>query len=292
MSKHPFSDSQTTASELSLTEARERIQFLETKLFESEKMAMLGQMVASIAHEINNPVNFLGGGVQGLKMASKELLDLLQELHQFYQAPVEKRPQMMANIEHLLEETVPEELAEDVHHFMNSMEVGVKRVMEIIYGLRTFSRLDETHMQTSNIHDGLETTLIILRSRYKENIEVTKEFAEKLPSTLCFLGQLNQVFMNIISNAIDAIEGEGRIAITTQVVDDQIWTSIQDSGSGMSEEVKGRLFEPLFTTKGVTKGTGLGLAISKSIIDKHEGEIEVSSELGKGSTFVIKLPIR
>ena len=174
---------------------------------------------------------------------------------------------------------------------IDSVKTGTERTTEIIKGLRTFSRLDEDVLKIADIHEGLDSTLILLRNKYKQRIEINKLYGN-IPEIECYPGQLNQVFMNILSNAIDAIDDKGIIAISTSKSNKSIRISIKDSGRGISENIKSKIFDPFFTTKEVGQGTGLGLSICHSIIEKHRGSIEVKSEIGKGSEFVIALPVK
>jgi signal transduction histidine kinase len=168
---------------------------------------------------------------------------------------------------------------------------GTKRIAEIVKGLRDFSRTDATHLTFDDLHQNINNTLVILSSRYKDRIQIVKQFDESIEAVQCYPGQLSQAFMNLISNGIDAIEGEGSIRITTERKGDKVKIAIHDSGSGIPSEIRSRIFDPFFTTKPVGKGTGLGLSITYGIIEKHQGRIEVHSEPHKGTTFTIHLPM-
>jgi signal transduction histidine kinase len=169
---------------------------------------------------------------------------------------------------------------------------GVDRVVEIVGGLKNFSRADDTKEVPADIHEMLDATLIILRNKYKDRIEVVQDYDRSLPPLLCYAGQLNQVFMNIIGNAIDAIDDKGTISIATRKRAENLEISIQDTGKGIPESVKKRIFDPFFTTKPIGQGTGLGLSISYGIVEKHNGSIEVQSVQGKGTEFLVVLPLR
>jgi len=188
-----------------------------------------------------------------------------------------------------------EEILEEANELVQGILDGAKRTDEIVKGLRTFSRLDESELQSVDIHQNIDSTLILLRKEYKGRIEISKEYENDIPTIKGFSGKLNQVFMNILVNAMQAIEDKGKISITTSLVDDNStqWATIniKDNGMGMPDAVKAKIFEPFFTTKGVGKGTGLGLSISYGIIKGHHGDIDVRSETGKGTEFIIKLPI-
>ncbi|AFY44267.1 ATP-binding protein [Nostoc sp. PCC 7107] len=279
---------QTTLHELQQTQAQ---------LIQSEKMSSLGQLVAGIAHEINNPVNFISGNISH---AQQYVDDLLRLVH-IYQDNCDYLPQ----IQDLTEEIDLDFLSEDLPKLIGSMSLGIKRVREIVVSLRNFSRTEQAQMTVADIHEGIDSTLLILNNRLKTScgklgIEIVKDY-DVLPLVECYPSQLNQVFMNIIANAIDALEGqekEGIITISTSLENGKTWTNypcivvrIQDNGSGMSQDVRDRLFEPFFTTKPIGKGTGLGMPICRKIIEKHNGTIECFSEPGQGTTFCIQIPI-
>ncbi|HKR05146.1 MAG TPA: ATP-binding protein, partial [Bacteroidia bacterium] len=254
-----------------ITRAYEDLKKAQEQLIQSEKMASLGQLTAGVAHEINNPINFVSANVNPLKRNFAELIDVIKN----------KKTLNADELNYTINET---------HELLTGIEEGSRRTAEIVIGLRNFSRLDEEEMKKASINEGIHSTLVLLKSKLKQNnIEVINLF-DDLPEIECYPGKLNQVFMNIISNAIDAISENGKIIITTSKENDRIKISICDNGKGMSREVKQKIFDPFFTTKDVGKGTGLGLSISYGIIEKHKGNIEVNSEVGKGSEFLISLP--
>ncbi|MEG4109060.1 PAS domain S-box protein [Microcoleus sp. S13_C5] len=275
----------------------------QTQLIQTEKMSSLGQLVAGIAHEINNPVNFIHANIDYLNQYTKELLDLVSLYEQEYPEPNSK-------IVDRIQEIDLDFMAEDLRKLVGSMQVGTERIRQIVLSLRNFSRLDESAMKPVDIHVGIESTLLILQHRLKSRdnrpeIEVIKEFG-KLPLVECYASQLNQVFMNIIANGIDAIEERyhqlsvpqsetksGRIAISTGVTpQNTVRVEISDNGTGISEGIVDRIFNPFFTTKAVGKGTGLGMSIAHSIVvEKHKGKIECISSIGCGTTFKIEIPI-
>jgi PAS domain S-box-containing protein len=286
-----------------LEQALQNLQQAQLKIVQSEKMSALGNLVAGVAHEINNPVGFISGNIQPAYEGVQDLFNLL-DLYQ------EKFPQPDDEIESEIENIDLEYLREDLLKLICSMKEGVQRICEISNSLRTFSRADSENKVAFNIHDGLDSTILILKHRLKANenrptIEVNKNYSN-LPQIDCFPGQLNQVFMNILANAIDALEESniGRsfaeiqahpnlITITTKLSEDskQVNISIKDNGKGMTQEVKDKIFDHLYTTKMVGKGTGLGLAIAQQIvIEKHGGTLEVNSGLMQGAEFVITLP--
>ncbi|WP_374798621.1 sensor histidine kinase [Aerosakkonema funiforme] len=282
-----------------LTQVLHKLQHTQSQLVQQEKMSSLGQMVAGIAHEINNPVNFINGNIMHAKDYSEDLLELLN----LYQ---EKYPNPDKSIQDKIEEIDLEFLAEDLPKLLSSMKIGADRIHQIVLSLRNFSRLDEADMKPVDIHEGIDNTLMILESRLKGSgkngsIKVIKDYGN-LPKIECYAGQLNQVFMNVLANAIDALSEaqekfhiqNPQICITTKMLEsDSVIIRIQDNGTGITEEVKKRLFDPFFTTKPVGKGTGLGLSISyKIVVEKHGGTIECLSEPGKGSEFIIQIPVR
>jgi signal transduction histidine kinase len=286
-----------------LKEALKHLRETQSQLIQTEKMSGLGQMVAGVAHEINNPVSFVYGNLNYAWEYSQQLLEIVELYHQHYPDPPEE-------IKDLLEEVEIDFLKEDLPKVLASMKQGANRIAAIVKSLRTFSRLDESEFKEADINEGIESTLTILehRLKFKEDsagIKLIKKYG-KIPLINCYAGQLNQVFMNLIANAIDALDecdrrrtveeiqaNPGTILIGTEILDNN-WISITigDNGPGISEEVRAKLFDPFFTTKPVGKGTGLGLAISYQIVvEKHGGKIECHSSVGEGTEFVVKIPI-
>lgn len=279
---------QNASSYQKMTEAYEQLKSTQTKLVESEKMASLGQLTAGVAHEINNPVNFISAGINSLKTNYSDLLELLNAYLEL--KPNNKINEQLERIEQLKEELEINELLDEIDQLFKSIDNGASRTAEIVKGLRNFSRLDEGELKMANIHDCIDSCLVILHNQLKNRIEVVKDYGD-IPDINCYPGQLNQVFINMLNNASQAIEGKGTINIKTVIHDDQLQISLKDTGSGMPDEIKDRIFDPFFTTKEVGQGTGLGLSISFGIVEKHKGKIEVKSEKDKGSEFIISLPV-
>ena len=271
-----------------LQKTLENLKQAQGQLVQSEKMASLGQLVAGIAHEINNPVNFISAGVDSLSTNLEEIKQVLDVYHRITSTNVAEK---LKEIEVLKEKVEYKEAIREINDLIESIKNGTNRTIEIVRGLRTFSRLDEDILKMADIHEGLDSTLILLHNKYKNRIEIVKSYGN-LPLIECYPGQLNQVFMNIISNAIDAIDEKGIITISTSASNKLIQVSIKDTGQGIPENIRQKIFDPFFTTKGVGKGTGLGLSICQSIIEKHKGNIKVKSEEGKGTEFIISLPAK
>lgn len=272
------------------------------QLIQTEKMSSLGQLVAGIAHEINNPVNFIAGNLLPIEGYFQDFLNLLNAYEKYYPDPV-------SELENLREELEIDFVLEDIQSILKSMKHGTDRIRDIVVSMRNFSRLDEADMKEADIHQGIESTLLILQHRFKEfdhsvPIELIKNYAD-LPLIYCYPSELNQVFMNLLANAIDALKEEAQkhrefvpvITIRTEARyygDDlkSVVIYIADNGRGISEADQQRLFDPFFTTKPVGEGTGLGLSISyKIVVDHHKGRLVCHSELNKGTEFEIEIPV-
>jgi signal transduction histidine kinase len=280
----------------------EKLHRTQVQMVQTEKMSCLGQLVAGVAHEINNPVNFIHGNVTYVDTYAQDLLRVVQAYQTHYPNPPETLQTTLDDVELGF-------LREDLGKLLQSIKVGTARIRQIVLSLRNFSRLDESEFKAVDLHEGIDSTLLILQHRLKPKpespgIEVIKEYSQ-LPMVECYPGQLNQVFINLLTNAIDVLEESAqqqrkdgqsvqpsRIWISTQVkAENRVQITITDNGSGMSETVRSHIFDPFFTTKPIGKGTGLGLSVSYQIVtEKHKGTMWCDSTT-EGSKFVIEIPI-
>jgi len=299
-----ISEAKSMEQSAKLELALHQLQQTHSQLVQSEKMSSLGLLVAGVAHEINNPVSFIYGNITHLDNYTRQLLHLLKLYQQNYPEPV-------AEIKEEVEAIELDFLVEDLTKMLSSMNLGVDRICQIVNSLRNFSRHDESEIKSVNIHEGIDSTLLILNHRLKakgntQTIQILKEYGN-LPDVECYPGPLNQVFMNILSNAIDALEDRNKrlslqenrsnpsqIKVRTCVVDnDYVEIRIADNGCGMPANVKQKIFDTFFTTKPVGKGTGMGLSISYQIVvERHKGELNCNSEIDQGTEFIIKLPLQ
>lgn len=287
-----------------VSQAYSDLKQMQIQLIQSEKMSSLGQMAAGIAHEINNPVNFIYGNLSHAKDYIQDIMGLLNLYQKEYPEPTPRIRDEQEAIE-------LEFIQDDLLKLFSSITLGAQRIHEIVKSMRIFSRLDESEAKAVDIHEGIDSTLTILHYRLKAKpecpaIKVIRKY-DQLPLVECYAGQLNQVFMNILSNAIDALEEyqnqksshdsmkqPGEIEISTKIIDNHwIQICIADNGPGITEDARIKLFDPFFTTKPVGKGTGLGLSISYEIIvEKHKGKIDCQSTPGKGTKFIIEIPLQ
>jgi two-component system, NtrC family, sensor kinase len=262
----------------SFNEMANRIYNAQLQLVQSEKMASLGQLVAGVAHELNNPISFIYSNMQHLREYSEVLIKqinlAIHDCKEFSQQ-VDKE-----EISYL---------SKDIPKLIKSCEDGAQRTKEIVLGLRSFSRLDSSDLNLVDLNQCIESTLVLLTSEIKDKMSIKKDFEDQMMAE-CYPSQINQVIMNVISNAIQAVDGQGEVGIKTFSKDDYFHIRIQDNGVGMTDDQKAHVFEPFYTTKDIGQGTGLGMSISFGIIQKHGGEIKIESEEGKGSIFTIILP--
>jgi signal transduction histidine kinase len=269
----------------------------QSQLVQSEKMVSLGMLTAGIAHEINNPVNYINASAKALKMKLRSVLELLEHIELTDSQDAGQGMERILAFKAAINTTA---LRSAINELTTNISSGAERTAEIIRGLRTFSRLDEEDLKTADIHENIDSTLILLHNQYKNSITIQKEYGD-IPCIECYPGKLNQMFMNILKNAIDAIK-EKRIktdnesiriktSVTGHAKDRLVSIEITDTGPGITEKVRARLFEPFFTTKAVGKGTGLGLSITKRIIHDHNGSVEVESKPDQGAAFKILIPL-
>lgn len=292
------------ARTMELQEANEELQVTldnlketQTQLVDAEKMASLGQLTAGIAHEINNPINFITSNIKPLKLDLSEVYTIIDT---FSELPDDAAPDQLRAAKDTLEEFDYDFLKEEIESLVSGISDGAVRTSEIVLGLRNFSRLDEDVVKKANLNEGLDSTLVLLRNKTKDQIEVVRDYDQNLMDIDCFPGKLNQAFMNILNNGVYAVgakhfaNGEKpTLTLRTRSVDhENVAVHLIDNGIGMDENTKKKLYDPFFTTKDVGEGTGLGMSIVFKIIDKHGGRIEVNSELGKGTEFILFLPIR
>ncbi|MCD2425661.1 ATP-binding protein [Niabella pedocola] len=273
-----------------------QIQHTQAKLVENEKMASLGQLTAGIAHEINNPINFVTSNIRPLEA---DVMDLQKVIRRYETLDLTKEvPPQLLDIEKFKKEIDLEYVYEEIAILLSGIKEGASRTSEIVKGLKSFARVDEANWKRVDINEGIDSTLLLVKNSFPQNFQLIKELGA-IPRIECEPGKINQVIMNIVTNAVQAIleriqeDGkQGVLTIKTWEEDQMVKVSIGDNGMGMTEEVKNKIFDPFFTTKDVGAGTGLGLAIVQGIVERHNGTIQVFTERGRGTTFVISLPVR
>jgi signal transduction histidine kinase len=266
----------------------ENLKQTQKQLIETAKMASLGQLTAGVAHELNNPINFVKGNVKPLKRDIEDVFEIINKYDLIIKN--ENLAEKFEEVETLKTKLDYTYVVKEINDLLEGINEGSSRTSEIVKGLRTFSRLEEEEFTKADIHEIIDSTLSILQNKIKSRINIKKDYKD-IGLIECLPSKLNQVFMNIINNGIEAINGEGEINIQTSKTDNQVRISISDTGSGIKDETMNHIFEPFFTTKDVGDGTGLGLSISLGIINNHNGDIDVISELAKGTKFIITIPI-
>lgn len=279
-----------TAEYEELQRAVKRLASAQEQLLQSEKMASIGQLAAGVAHEINNPIGYVGSNLGTLQEYATALLTLVEKYHHalFSESPQNHRDELLQARQRLDFDYI----AGDLPSLLKESREGIERVTKIVQDLKDFSRVGrEQTMQPSDLLQGLESTLNIVWNDLKYKVRLEKHYSE-LPLVECLASEINQVFLNLLLNAGQAIEQRGTIELASGCNEREAWVSITDSGCGIPPEAMAQLFDPFFTTKPIGQGTGLGLAISYGIVAKHHGRIDVSSRLGQGSTFRVILPIR
>jgi len=271
------------------------LRMTQQQLVESEKLASIGQMTAGIAHEINNPINFVQSNVGPLKRDIDEILELLSQL-----AHIDENKDLLEQINHLKNQYTKldvDYLKKEIQQLLNGIEDGSKRTAEIVKGLRVFSRMDKNELISADINECLHSTLVVMKNMTKAEVTLNVELGENIPKINCYPGKLSQVFMNLVTNAVQATRIPGRqpidrvINVRSYFNDNKICVEIQDNGKGIPTEIQDRIFEPFFTTKDVGEGTGLGLGIVAGIIGEHNGQLSFTSNANEGTTFLITLPV-
>ncbi len=281
-------ESEVNARTKELKVAYSELQSTQAMMVHSEKMKSLGELVAGIMHEINNPINFIYGNMTHLDNYSKDLVRIVDE---YSELDKDLSEDLKKKYKDLKEELDYEFIKTDIPDLIKSCKEGAERAKNIIQDLKSFSRFEESAIASVNIEKEIDTCLTILYNKYKNRITIHKEFPENIQTIEAYGGQLNQVFMNILDNAIGAIGEQGDIWIRANFTNNNVRVEIEDNGSGMSEETKQKVFNPFFTTKPVGKGTGLGMSITYKVIKNHNGNIEIESKEGIGTKFIITLPL-
>lgn len=290
-------EERTKSLEAARTQAEKNYHDLQTaqsQLLQSEKLASIGQLAAGVAHEINNPIGFIYSNMNTLCDYVADMKEFAERSAQAHQAllagETDKATELVQELDKWSAEMELEYMFEDVQSLVSETIDGAERVKKIVIDLRTFSRAEENEKTTSDLNKGLESTMNLCWNELKYHCEVVKELGD-IPDLVCYPMKLNQVFMNLLVNAAHAVEGKGTVTVRTWHADDNIFVQVSDTGCGIPKESLDKIFEPFFTTKPVGKGTGLGLSIAASIIAEHNGEISIDTEVGKGTTFTVRLPM-
>lgn len=288
-------EQRVTERTVELETAYNELKIAQSRILHQEKMASIGQLAAGVAHEINNPLGFLLSNLRTLDRYTDRLVEFILTQTAVLQRAAallpELGPELLAEIELAETKVKLKRILPDIKELLAESVEGGERMKQIVINLKSFVRLDEKEKQSADLNEGLESTLNIVWNELKYKAKVKKAYGE-LPQIECNLGQLNQVFMNLLINAAQAIETQGEINITTSCENDNLFIVIEDTGCGIPPERLSRIFEPFFTSKEVGKGTGLGLSIAYDIVKSHNGEINVESEVGRGSRFTVRLPVR
>ena len=279
---------QLLANNIELKHLNEKLESAHTQLLQSEKMASIGQLAAGVAHEINNPVGFVNSNLGTL---NKYITGIFKVIEAYDGAAARIDADKFSEVAQAKKEVDYSYLLEDIPSLMKESQDGLARVKRIVQDLKDFSHVDESNWQYANLEQGMDSTLNVVANEIKYKAKVIKEYAG-IPDVECMPSQVNQVFMNMLVNAAQAIEKDGTITVRTGSSGDEVWVEVEDTGKGISPEHLNRIFDPFFTTKPVGKGTGLGLSLSYGIVQKHNGRIDVKSEVGKGSTFRVCLPVK
>jgi signal transduction histidine kinase len=269
--------------------SEQALKMMNTQIIQQEKMASIGSLAAGVAHEINNPMGFITSNLTSLGKYADRLDEYIAALQQsLFSCPTHPD---IAEIDILRQKLKVDYIISDLRELVNESLDGANRVQRIVQDLKSFSRVDQVERCRTNLNEALATTINIAWNELKYITTLERDFRE-IPDILCYPQQLNQVFLNLLVNAAQAMETQGKIVVSTWSDDENVYVSVADTGKGMTEEVRQRVFEPFFTTKEAGKGTGLGLSISADIIRKHGGEISVASVIGVGTTFTVRLPVK
>ena len=279
---------QLLANNAELKYLNEQLESTQNQLLQSEKLASIGQLAAGVAHEINNPVGFVNSNLGTL---GKYITSMFQVIDAYAAAEAKVGVNNCPEVAQIKKAVDFAFLSEDIPSLLKESQDGLARVKRIVQDLKDFSHVDESNWQHANLEQGMDSTLNVVANEIKYKAQVVKEYCG-LPDVECMSSQLNQVFLNLLMNAAQAIDSKGTIIVRTGIAGEEIWVEVADTGKGIAPENLKRIFDPFFTTKAVGKGTGLGLSLSYGIVQKHHGRIEVQSEIGKGTTFRVCLPIR